>query len=416
MTIFTPLEFAQQLIRNNRHLDASHVLEANLLMQESDVVSRLLLAQTYIVLKENHYRARARHHLERIIEDGAPPEIFRIALNFLIKNVYLTNGPSEKAKSLFERYLDYFSDADRQVISGQINTIENYLRIGKYQIRSSSPPELLSDVQNNDLALKAYIFKEFNEQVVEKNHEGSYFTFGSCFAGNLARSMRSSGLNVDSFWVGEEVNTTFSNVNLLKFILGKDFGHKEYYESVMAGQDVGRLRSNLISAKNVIYTMGMALSFFEDGAKYTPHHPGNLKTLLRNAKYTYRFSTVDENVGQLEEVGWLLRRHTEVRNIFLTVSPVPLAASLRSLSAAVDDSESKAILRSAAGVICRADPELFTYYPSFEAFRWLPCFQDQSAFGRDDGGLRHANSAVVDEVVSIFLKSVKTKAVTLSPA
>jgi hypothetical protein len=52
---------------------------------------------------------------------------------------------------------------------------------------------------------------------------------------------------------------------------------------------------------------------------------------------------------------------------------------------------------------------MFTYFPSFEAFRWLPCFQDQSAFGRDDGGLRHANSDIVDQVVAIFMDSTTAR-------
>lgn len=110
-------------------------------------------------------------------------------------------------------------------------------------------------------------------------------------------------------------------------------------------------------------------------------------------------------MAELEATGALLRKHTRVRNVVLTVSPVPLAASLHSSAAAVDDSESKSILRSAAGFVCRRNAELFTYFPSYEAFRWLPCFRDEAAFGADDGSLRHANGDMVDRVVALFIES-----------
>jgi hypothetical protein len=80
---------------------------------------------------------------------------------------------------------------------------------------------------------------------------------------------------------------------------------------------------------------------------------------------------------------------------------VPLNASLLTSSTIVDDSESKSILRSAAGIVSRTDPDFFIYFPSFEAFRWLPCFNNYSGFGEDDDNTRHANESMVKIVARI---------------
>lgn len=398
-------ELVQQLLNGGRRLDAAHALETLLLVSGDNPANRLVLARIYVVLKENHFRARARRHLEWIVEHDAPPQVLRDAASLLVKNVYLTNGPVEKAASLVGSRPEWFTEPDLVSIRAQIDTMDGYLKLGRADRRRSSPPLEVAEVENTDFALKAFIFKEFKAQAADKDVSGSFFTFGSCFARNVARAMSAAGLAVDSFWVGEEVNTTFSNLNLLRFILGEPTEHGDYYATILQGQDIGRLRASLKSADNVVYTLGVAPAFFAGDGRYIPHHPGNLRALIRDKDAEYRFSTVEENVRELRLMEELLTQHSHARNVFLTVSPVPLAASLLSSSASVDDSESKAILRAAAGIVCRERPERFTYYPSFEAFRWLPCFQDRSAFGADDGSFRHANTHLVENVVSIFLES-----------
>jgi len=403
-------EFAQKLLDSGRRLDAAHALETLLLINEGNPSNRLLLARMYIILKENHFRARARHHLEWILEHEAPLQVLQAAASLLVKNVYITNGPAEKAARLIENHPEWFAESDLVLIRAQLDTLDGYLKRGRADRRRSSPPLEVAEVGNTDFALKAFIFKEFKAQAADKDVSGSFFTFGSCFARNVARAMSAAGVAVDSFWVGEEVNTTFSNLNLLRFILGEPIEHADYYAAVLQGQDIARLRASLTSSDNVIYTLGVATAFFGEGDRYIPHHPGNLRTLVRDKGAEYRFSTVEENVRELRRMDELLARHSRVRNIFLTVSPVPLAASLLSSSAAVDDSESKSILRATAGIVCREKPQRFTYYPSFEAFRWLPCFQDQAAFGADDGSFRHTNTDLVENVVSIFLESTAVSA------
>ena len=410
MAAIKPAEYARRLVQEQRHLDAAHLLEAALIMTPDDHGSRLLLARLYVLLKENHYRARARFHLEHLMDVAAPTDVTTAAANLLIKNVYLTNGPVEKILPLLERRPECFTPQDAAWIASKVAELDTYLKLDSPSRRRSTPPVYPAQVENLDLAMKGFIFKEFEAQIADKDLSGSYFTFGSCFAGNIARAMKAAGAVIESFWVGEEVNTTFSNVNLLRFILGEEVEHRDYYAAVLAGHDVAKLRAALLAADNVIYTLGLALAFFDDEQGYMPHSPANLRALMKRKSAVYRFSTVEENVAELETMRDLLSRHTKVRNVFLTVSPVPLAASLHSASAAVDDSESKAILRSAAGVMCRRNPDLFTYFPSFEVFRWLPCFRDEAAFGQDDGSLRHPNSHAVERVVSVFMDGAKVTA------
>src|ERR1700748_2336050 len=190
----SPEAFARQLVQVGRHLDAAHILEAALVTQPEDASARLVLAQILIVLKENNYRARARHHLERLVDGSATPPVLRLAVHLLIKNVYLTNGPTEKAQPLLRAHADCFTEAEIAQLEARISELDSYRGIGAArQRRSSSPPVYSAQVSNNDVALRAYIFKEFEAQVAPRDLGGPYFTFGSCFAGNVARAMKAAG-------------------------------------------------------------------------------------------------------------------------------------------------------------------------------------------------------------------------------
>jgi hypothetical protein len=396
------IDLANELIANKKYIESTHVIETILIHNPSNNYIRLNLAQIYIKLKENSYRMRAKFHLEYIINSSIEFEDIKEVVSILMFNVYLTHGGNDEATVLLNKFSQFFTGEQISFINTNLKVSTNLLN----NKNSSVLPNKASLFDNFDYAFNNYIINQFSKTTKRKLINKKFFTYGSCFAGNVAREMKARGICINSFFVGEEVNTTFSNVNLLKYIFDQNLSNIDYYQKLLLSHDINLIKSNLITSEILIFTLGVAPAFFDNNKNYYPHSPDNLKSILRNNNVKYRFSTVDENIEELMKLKKLLIEFTNIRYVFLTVSPVPLNASLLTSSTIVDDSESKSILRSSAGIVSRTDPDFFIYFPSFEAFRWLPCFNNYSGFGEDDDNTRHANESMVKIVVNGFLKMI----------
>lgn len=401
------VEIVRDLSSQHRFQEAAVALEFLLILDAEDYKSRFALAKLYINLKENHFRAKARHHLETVLPylNG---ESLEVALRLLVFNVYLSHGPISKVKKILEKYSNEFNQDELNFINEKLDGLNDCAKVKIRSIRQSVLPEQISYFNNFEDSVDNIIFNQFYETVSGLKKPSKFFTFGSCFAGNVALEMKKRRIDVESFCVGEEVNTTFSNVNLLNHILGNATSYAKYYDDLLNKSDINYLRKRLINSDAMIFTLGVAPAFFGRDGEFIPHSSSNLKSLIKESNATYRISTVQENVEKLIQLKSLLQEKTAINKIFLTVSPIPISDSLLSRSIAVDDAESKSILRVAAGEICRNYSEYFIYFPSFEVFRWLACFRDQSGFGLDDGVARHANSDMVEKVVSAFLNAFDT--------
>jgi hypothetical protein len=394
----------RKLLAEHRYLEATYALEFLLISAPSNLDARMVLAEIYIALKENAYRFRAGEHLEFLVEH-AGGDLLNRALTILISNVYLTHGPSDKIEPLLNKFKQILDPIFCETALRKSEELNEYVKSADTKKSKSLMPDRVGSFINFDSAINNYIFNEFRlSESASDFKPRRFFTFGSCFARHVAREMLRRGLDVESFWVGEEVNTTFSNVNLIKYILNLSLNNPDYYHDLLQGSDTQRLKSKLIEADAVIFTLGVAPAFFNHNQEYIPHSPSNLRIIKRNTNIQYRFSTPEENKKVLYELKDILQTHTNAKKLYLTVSPVPLAASLLSRSAPVDDSESKSILRTTAGMLRTECPDFFTYFPSFEVFRWLSCFRDEAAFGASDGNTRHANDQMVVSVVDAFIK------------
>ncbi|HVJ40479.1 MAG TPA: GSCFA domain-containing protein [Dongiaceae bacterium] len=392
-----------QKIKEKDYLAASHVLETISMVQPTAPYLLLELATVYVTLKDLRYRARARECLERYIAVAEP--IDPVAITLLAVNVYRASGPIEKLKPLLDKY-GHLLDAEHlqqlNALATEQETYEASLRKVTAQDIGRLPSQM-KDLADLRLSIRNFVLSDLAPQPILK--DAAIFTFGSCFANNVARVLKTRNFDVDNFWVGEEVNTTFSNLNLVKFILGKEVPDADYYGEVMAGKPVAALKEALTRSSVIIYTMGVAPAFFQkETGRYVPHSARNLRALLKAEDVEYRFSTVDENVAALTDLLALLREHTNIRKMFVTVSPVPLASSIGFKSTICADTESKSILRAAAGTVTRRFEDTMIYFPSFEVLRWLPSFQEAAAFGADDGNVRHPNESYVAEIVEAFIE------------
>ena len=111
---------------------------------------------------------------------------------------------------------------------------------------------------------------------------------------------------------------------------------------------------------------------------------------------TFRQSTFVENYDNVKATLDLLFEHFPEKDVVLTVSPVPLAATYSNTDVATANLESKSILRSVTGQICREYKNAH-YFPSFEMANVMPwpVFQEDR---------RHVLPEFADRVTATFEK------------
>lgn len=395
------IDRAREKLDSKAYLDAARLYEAAIILDPVRTAGiRPRVANAYYLLRDPPYRARAREHLEIYMQTVADPRAD--VVRFLILNIYLANGPREKAVETFAAWRHILPPDDVAALEARFRVESDYDGeiSGRTGIkRTGAMPGNVDDFETPDVAFDQLLADNGPKPLLT---DAKIFTFGSCFAGNVARTLQAEGFDVGSFWVGEEANTTFSNANLVTAILGEAVPHKNYYDRLLLHSDVDALRTGLLSADVLIYTLGLAPAFFDAENAYVPHSAGNYRALTKDAEVNYRFSTVEENLVSLNAILETVKRATRVKTFILTVSPVPLANSLGQQSAICADTESKAILRTAAGAFARQHPDDVIYFPSFEYFRWLPCFTQGRAFGDDDGSTRHPNDQMVKDIIQRF--------------
>ena len=114
----------------------------------------------------------------------------------------------------------------------------------------------------------------------------------------------------------------------------------------------------------------------------------------------FYLSTFEDNLNNLRAALKLLFSHYADRQVVLSVSPVPLGGTYREEDVYVANTESKAILRAAAGQIAR-EFESVHYFPSYEICKYLEIFSKTTIY-KDD--MRHVKPEVVTEIMNTFLK------------
>lgn len=119
------------------------------------------------------------------------------------------------------------------------------------------------------------------------------------------------------------------------------------------------------------------------------------KEVFDEAKHECVLTSVSENVENLERFYRVLREHNPMVQLVLSLSPVPMTATFRKMSAVVADTMSKAVLRVAIDEFCRGHPEVI-YFPSYEYVMRLA----DDPFKEDR---RHVKSEVVDRLMRMFM-------------
>jgi tetratricopeptide (TPR) repeat protein len=374
-------------------------------------------ALALIHLKEVALRAQARETLERLLE--IDPAHFKGALQ-LVK-VYLAIGPLASAQPLLARLLsERPADLQLQALQSELSSraaeavvVEEHAPPGdaaprrKRRVDRARYPETVGAFDDLRAAVQRYVIGGSGpeERFLVDNAQG--FTMGSCFAARIARELSRLGQPTLHMQLAETVNTTFANLEFLRWLMGEDDdSHRAFFEREVALREVRKedmLRS-LSEADFVIYTLGVAPAFFNKASgRFTPHEADDFKQFQFLAEHEYRTSTLEQNLANLREIHALLRKARPGVKLVITVSPVPLSATFEMSSAVVADCVSKSILRAAAHEFMKDAGEGTYYWPSFEMVRWLGGHIGR-VFGNDDGNNHHVSDNLVTMIVELFIE------------
>lgn len=237
----------------------------------------------------------------------------------------------------------------------------------------------------------------------------SFVTLGSCFALHLARRLEAARKRIDYQDVAEEVNSTFANLHVLRWLEAGAIDPLTAQMAEVYGEPWrARLRASIASADVVILTLGVAPCFFDRQTGEFAFFRFKSKTMhdQMHVLYEMRMTGVEENARNIREIAEVIRRIGKPGvKIVLTLSPVPLAGMPGVSSAPVADCLSKSTLRLACEQALAGAQADTHYWPSFEMIRWLgPHLPSRDVYGGDDGDSRHVADWMVDLIVRLFLE------------
>jgi tetratricopeptide (TPR) repeat protein len=234
-----------------------------------------------------------------------------------------------------------------------------------------------------------------------------FFTMGSCFARNLAKSLEQSGYAAHHMEISEYINTTFANRVFVDWLRDADIDpaiRDRIVELLPQGWSKENTLEVIKRSDVFILTLGVAAAFFDrtTGAFVLPR-PSALNSRALAEKYQFRTASVQENVDNVRYLIDFVRSVAPGIRIVVTVSPVPILASFEHESAVQADCLSKSTMRLVAHeVVNNSGIQNILYWPSFEVFRWGGS-NASNFYAADDGAAWHVSEAKVAGTIRAFV-------------
>ena len=119
-------------------------------------------------------------------------------------------------------------------------------------------PVLISDLIDVENTVRHHILNHTPRDAISITKQSNIVTVGSCFASDIARSLTGQGFKARNLSIGEVINSTYANLELVLWALG-------LAPTISSEMRYSReqLRDMLTTADVVIYTLGVAPCFFE---------------------------------------------------------------------------------------------------------------------------------------------------------
>jgi hypothetical protein len=171
---------------------------------------------------------------------------------------------------------------------------------------------------------------------------------------------------------------------------------------LVAATDVGRkeVRATLEQTDVLILTLGLSEVWY-DTVTGEPLWRTLTEDVFDPKRHVFKIESVAQTTEWLEAIERIRRSHLPNLKIIFTISPIPLTATFRPVSALTANSVSKAILRSALDEFLRrhdrlVNKELF-YFPSYELVTnyFIDPFQEDN---------RHIVPIVPGTIISFFVQ------------
>lgn len=164
-------------------------------------------------------------------------------------------------------------------------------------------------------------------------------------------------------------------------------------------QHLAAVRAAVEGMEAFVFTLGLTEAWVDrrDGAVF-PLAPGVAGGVWEPELTEFANFGVEETTADLSEALAFIRARNPGVKIILTVSPVPLNATMAPRHVAVSTAWSKAVLRVAAETVVSATPDC-AYFPSYEI---ITSPQTRAAYYGPDG--RTVLEAGVDHVMGVFFR------------
>ena len=336
------------------------------------------------------------------------------AADYFVLSEVLTNGDFleesisslEKAMALDPAYDVPMNRETVEIGKSRLNQPPAKVATAKKKIgRYPETKDFLGDIQTliaNHIAVDLVREPKFISKTTR------FFTMGSCFARNLARSLHQSGYMAQHMEISEYINTTFANRVFVDWLSGVEID-AAIRERIAELLPPGWSKENtlqIIKDSNVfILTLGVAPAFFDRATgDFVLPRPSALNSRVLAEKYRYRTTSVQENVDNVLYLINFVRSISPKIKIVVTVSPVPLVASFEYESAVQADCLSKSTMRLVAHeVVNNSNIEDIVYWPSFEVFRWAGS-NASNFYAADDGAAWHVSEEKVGSTIKAFVE------------
>lgn len=219
------------------------------------------------------------------------------------------------------------------------------------------------------------------------------FGFGSCFAVNFINYLHKLDIDAHSSIISEDINCPINNLLLLKWIFKNEESSlindlKEF------NPDIDRLDllNKFKDANHIVLTLGASFFLIKNGEK--------MEITLKpssNTKYTFQnINSLKQSITQIIE---LINSVNNKVNIIISVSPIPLRATLDGRDPVSANVASKSALRAAIEELMIENKLSFTYLPIYDAVIGLSPYMGFASFGTDDGESRHLNGEIINSIM-----------------
>lgn len=271
------------------------------------------------------------------------------------------------------------------------------------------------------------------------------FTFGSCFAQNIAHYLKGKGYDITPFVQVEDLNSPFSNAIMLTACTAPEDERRRYIsywlkalypnekdvsaEVTQAMAQLDDLRARIATSDFLIITSGNILDYFLSAAQDAPTLGGivapkflslsfkddvlvrgSQTQSLKNLGATFRLGSYQETKEAVEALYRAIRSINPHAHLLITLSPIPIDSAIgvatpRKMGAIELDCISKSTLRTVLHEFTLSHPEdkNLVYFPSFEVIRWVAPNLPIPAFGQEDANARHVSQQILAGVYEYFL-------------